>query len=182
MGPPYYFHGRGSHTYAGGRGAHPASVARCSPSGGEVGCRPRWPPTSWPPPPSPTRDPRHGSTLPPPPKNRETWSMRLRPNTHSPWACIVWSCNGTLWSDPRNFQESYIRQDIAFYTETHQSPECPLPPISNYTWELTFREETKNSEQVQCSCGVVVLFRSALISPNSVVTQDPHACFLWLRL
>ena len=36
-------------------------------------------------------------------------------------------------ADPRNFSKSYTGRDIVFYTEPHQSPECPLPSISGYT-------------------------------------------------
>ena len=60
-----------------------------------------------------------------------------------PLACTIWNCNGTLWSDPGNFSESYTGRDIVFYTETHQSPERHLPSVNGYTWESVFREETR---------------------------------------
>ena len=88
---------------------------------------------------------------------------------------IIWKYNGTLWSVLGNFSESYTRRDIVFYTETHQSPECPLPPISGYTRESAFREETRDTKGVRGSRGVAVLFKSALITLILVVTRDTHA-------
>lgn len=75
-----------------------------------------------------------------------------------PLACTIWSCKGTLWSELGNFSESYTGRDIVFYTETHQSPECPLPPVDGSTWESTYREETRDTGVVRGSKGVDVLF------------------------
>ena len=58
----------------------------------------------------------------------------------------------------------------------------PTPLVSSYTWESAFREETNGTKGVKGFGGVAVVFKSALISLTSVVRQDTHARFLWIRL
>ena len=55
----------------------------------------------------------------------------------------VRNCNGTLWSDPRGFHETYADMDLIFYTQTNESHERGLPILTGYTWESGHRKEIK---------------------------------------
>ena len=60
----------------------------------------------------------------------------------------VWNCNGTVWSDPKGFLETYTDRDMIFYTDTHESPDRGLPTITGYTWESTHMIETRRDTGV----------------------------------
>lgn len=94
--------------------------------------------------------------------------------------CI--NCNDTLWSDPGNFAEVIAGQDIIFFTETHQSPERPLPRVCGYTWGSAFRGETRPSGGTRGSGGVAVLYRSTLARSVTIERRDAHARYLWCRI
>ena len=89
----------------------------------------------------------------------------MRLSAQYPWHALY----GTVWLDPGKISESYIGQDIIFYTETHQSFEGTLPIVSGYTQELAYHEETREVGGARGSGGFVVLFRPALISMISMV-------------
>ena len=124
---------------------------------------------------APAAKPPQTLTQPPLPQKWRPMVYETQTQHAIPLACTIWNYNGTLWSDPGNFLESYTGHDTVFYTKIHQSPERPLPPASGYMWELAFHEETRDTGGVRGSGGVAVLFKSMLISLISMVKRDTHA-------
>lgn len=50
----------------------------------------------------------------------------------------IWNCNGTLWSDPGSFAETYTGRDSFLHGDS-SSLERGLSEVLGYVWEFAYR-------------------------------------------
>ena len=72
-------------------------------------------------------------------------------------------------------------RDIILLTETHESPERGLPWIHGFQRETLHRGCT-HQHTSRGSLGVAILYTQGLYSRLQIVTRDPQARSMWIRL